>query len=109
MSQVTYGNADSFCRRFRYEVPLTGFSITLDNNPVLVINPAGTLATGTVVFPTNPDDGQVIKLISTQTQTALTLTAGTNDTIANAVTALTALTAVEYSYRLANRTWYRTG
>lgn len=107
MSQITYGSNDSISRPFRLEVPLTGFSITLDQNSTLVINPAGTLATGTVTLPTNPVDGQIFEIISTQTQTALTVTAGTGDTIANAPTALVALVGVRIGYKLSERKWYR--
>jgi len=107
MSQIGYGVYDSFCRPFRVEVPLTGFSITLDRNPTLVLDPAGTLATGTVILPTAPTDGHVVEIISTQTQTALTVTAGTGDTISNAPTALVALTGVRLGYKASALKWYR--
>lgn len=107
MSQLGYGINDSSCRPFRVEVPLTGFSITLDRNPILVLNPAGTLATGTVTLPTAPADGHEVAIISTQTQTALTVTAGTGDTIANAPTALVALTGVRLGYKASELKWYR--
>lgn len=107
MSQAGYGSKDSHSRPFRVEVPLTGFTITLDNNPTLVITPAGTLATGTVLLPLNPDDGQRFEMISTQTQTALTITANTGDTINNVPTALVALTGIRLGYQLSSRIWYR--
>lgn len=105
--QINYGRYDSFAVPFRVEVPLTGFSITLDSCPILVINPAGTLATGTVLLPATPLDGQQASIISTQTQTALTVTAATGDTVNNAPTALVALTPVKLGYRLSDKTWYR--
>jgi hypothetical protein len=107
MSQAGYGYNDSHSRPFRVEVPLTGFTITLDQNPTLVITPAGTLATGTVLLPLNPEDGQRFEMISTQTQTALTITANTGDTINNVPTALVALTGVRLGYKLSSRIWYR--
>jgi len=107
MSQIGYGVQDSIAVPFRVEVPLTGFSITLDNNSVLVLEPAGTLATGTVLLPASPLDGQRIRIISTQTQTALTITAATGDTVVGTATALVALTPVEFSYKLSSRKWYR--
>jgi hypothetical protein len=107
MGQVGYGAQDSFAVPFRVEVPLTGFSIQLDNNPILVIEPAGTLATGTVLLPASPLDGQQATIVSTQTQTALTITAATGDTVVNTATALVANTPVKFGYKLSSRKWYR--
>ena len=113
--QIGYGGPTPAAQPYELYVPLTGFSISPVSSR-LVINPAGTLATGTVTFPLNPVDGQELTIVSTQTQTAITLTAGTLDTIANAVTALTALTPVKYVYSLGGaigtagtnaRTWFR--
>ena len=40
-----------------YQVPTTGFTITLGNNDCnLILEPAGTLATGTVTMPATPSD-----------------------------------------------------
>lgn len=107
MSQINYGVDDPTAVPFQYEVPLTGFTIAARAS-LVHLNPAGTLATGTITLPLNPMDGQQFTVISTQTQTALTLTANTGDTIANAATALVALTSVSYRYHLATRTWRRT-
>lgn len=107
MTQAGYGRQDSWSRPFRVEVPLTGFSITLDQCPTLVLNPAGTLATGTVLLPASPVDGQYVEIISSQTQTAITITAATGDTINNVPTALVALTGVKLGYNAADRVWYR--
>jgi len=108
MTQVTYGAQDPISCPFQYEVPLTGFAIAAYAS-FLHLNPAGTLATGAVTLPLNPADGQCFGIISTQTQTAITITANTGDTIANTVTALVALTPVWWRYHLATRTWRRTG
>lgn len=112
--QVGIGPVLGESQPFELYVPLTGFSLAPVTS-TLVLNPAGTLATGTVTFPTNPADGQRLTIVSTQTQTALTCTAGSGDTIANAVTALTALTPVTYRYSkygavgtgVNSRTWFR--
>lgn len=106
MGQINYGAADPTAEPFQYEVPLTGFSIALISS-LLHLNPAGTLATGTVTLPLNPLDGQKFAIISTQTQTALTITANTGDTVANTATALVALTPIVWRYHLATRTWRR--
>lgn len=107
MSQIGLGAQDSFAVPFRVEVPLTAFSITLDANPILVLEPAGTLATGTILLPASPLDGQQITIVSTQTQTALTITAAAGDTMQSTVTALVAQTPVKYGYKLSSRKWYR--
>lgn len=118
MSQAGYGNQDAVAMPFDFYVPLTGFTISPVTNK-LVLNPAGTLATGTVNLPLNPLDGQTLRVVSTQTQTAITFVANTGDSIVGAISALVANTPVEYSYSLYGtknsagvivnvRTWVRT-
>jgi hypothetical protein len=112
--QVGYGHSDVVAEPFDFYVPLTAFTIAMQTAK-LVLNPAGTLATGTVTLPLNPPDGTLAEISSTQTQTALTLSANTGDSIVGAVTALVANTRVGYRYSLfgdilkgANpRTWIR--
>lgn len=92
------------------QAPTTGFTITIgDDIKRLILNPAGTLATGTIKFPATPKDGQVVYISSTQTITALTLS-GNGNTVKNAVTTLTSgpLNAVAYYFDLATTTWYPT-
>lgn len=102
---------------YQYNAPLTGASITvLPGSRRLVLDPAGTIAALTVVFPAASllTDGQLLGLCSTQIVTALTLTAGTSTTILNGPTALAvppatgAGTCYEWVYRLSNTSWYRT-
>jgi hypothetical protein len=97
-------------------VPLTGFSITVTApTNILQLTPAGTLATGTIVFPSNAVNGQTLRIMSTQIVTALTLTPGqnpvggvmTNQTINSSASALAANTALEWQYQASNNTWYR--
>lgn len=89
------------------EVPLTGFTITINDGVTrLVLNPAGTLATGAVNLPSNPVNGQLVEVSSTQTQTALTVAAASGHTIVGAaVTALTAVDRVAWVY--SDTKWYR--
>lgn len=92
---------------YEYSVPLTGFSIQIGNETsTYIINPAGTLATGTFTLPQVPYPGHVLEIISTQTQTALTVSAPSGYTIVGSVTALTAATAVRY--RLVGTVWILT-
>jgi len=93
-------------QQYDYQVLTTGFTYTFAaGTTVLVINPAGTLATGTITFPAAPVDGMTVTFSSTQTITALTL-AGNGKTIVSAVTLLPANQATTYVYRLSNTSWY---
>jgi hypothetical protein len=89
------------------QVPITGFSITIANNTsTLILDPAGTLAAGTVALPATPIDGQEVTVTSSQIITALTVTS--SQTIKNAPTTIgTAGIGFKYIYHLANTTWYR--
>ena len=89
-------------------VPLTGFSVTIpDGVTSYVQNPAGTLATGTYTMPANPAEGQVLNVVSMQTQTACTFTANTGQSFA--VAAPTALTAkIGATFRYLDGVWYQT-
>lgn len=95
-------------------VQVTAFSFTVPAGITNVLfTPAGTLATGTVVFPATASvaDGQNLRISSTQTITALTLTAGSGQTINNSPTALTVSTTAPYGYEfifnVAALTWFR--
>ena len=101
---------------YQYAAPLTGASLTLTaQQRRLVLEPAGTIAALTVVFPaaTTLVDNQLMGLCTTQIVTALTLTAGSGTTILNGPTALLVPVAtgagscVEWIYRSANTSWYR--
>lgn len=89
-------------------VPLTAFSLTFNNGTSYwLIRPAGTLATGTFTFDANAGNGQRACIQSTQTQTAVVVAAGTNQTIAgSAVTAMVAGTTYCWVYVYAAATWY---
>ena len=92
---------------YDYQVLTTGFSYTFAaGTNVLVINPAGALATGTITMPASPADGMTITFSSTQTITALTVNANTGQSIVSAATTLPARQAGGYIYRLSNTTWY---
>lgn len=89
-------------------VPLTAFSLTFTNTQTdLILNPAGTLATGTITAAPMPSDGQRECVLSTQIVTALTWNANAGQTINNAPTALAANVPVCFTYSAANLTWDR--
>lgn len=87
--------------------PLAGDTVTMvagQGNQIL--NPAGTLATLTLVLPPTPADGQIAHFSTTQTITALTLNAAAGDSILGAVTTLGAGNGRDYIYQLSSKTWF---
>ena len=93
-------------------VPGTGFNVTVPT-PVseqqwMILQPAGTLATGTITLPLNtgvPDGTQVL-ITSTQTITAFTLALNGASAIFGNVSTLTAGAAVCYRFYQATNSWY---
>lgn len=95
---------------YQKAVPLTAFTLSFGNaQSMLSINPAGTLATGTINLAALPVDGQMACIFSTATQTALTLQvpSGSTATLNNAITAMTANTRYCYQYSASNTSWDR--
>jgi hypothetical protein len=91
-----------------YITPATGFSQTITNTTTfLVIEPTGTLATGTVIMPASPVDGQVVTLTTTQTITTLTHNPNTGQTLKGALTTITANSNAAWIYKTSTTTWYR--
>ena len=92
---------------YDYQVLTTGFSYTFAaGTQTLVINPAGTLATGTITMPASPVDGMVITITSTQPITTLTVNANTGQSINNGgALGLAAGGSLSYVYRLTGTTW----
>jgi len=93
-------------QNYDYQTPTTGFSYTFTAYNALVINPAGTLATGTITMPAAPLDGMTITFTSTQAITALTVSANAGQTINSAVTSLAASQSASYIYRAASTAWF---
>ena len=107
MSAVISGT-NGLLQSYDYQVLTTGFSYTFAaGTQVLVINPAGTLATGTITMPAAPADGMTITFSSSQQITALTM-AGNGASLVGAVTFLPAKTGVTYVYRATGTTWFPT-
>lgn len=98
---------------YGYTVPTTGFQI-IEGNQVTFryLNPAATLATGSLVLPTSPGDGQRYCLEDSVTQTAFTISAPTGSSLATfggaALTALTANTQYCWFYIASQTAWVRT-
>ncbi len=92
-------------------VPITGFTIQVANGTTyLFLNPAGTLATGTITFPVMPSDGQHLCIFDTQIQTAVTIAAATGTSLSGTtISAFVASTQYCWRYIAATSTWYYQG
>lgn len=86
-------------------IPTAGQSVMiLDTSDVLFLNPAGTLATLTVVLPTG-GAGRRVTISSAQLITLLTITG----TIVGTLTTLALGGFAEFIYSATTSKWYRTG
>lgn len=100
--------------QYSYQIPLAGFAITVPaHNSLLYLNPAGTLATGAITMEATPSDGQKVCFEDTQTQTAVTVSAGSGSSMLTsiglgAVTAFTANTRYCWYYNRPLSGWIRT-
>ena len=89
-------------------VPTTGFTNTIANTTsYYILEPAGTLATGTLTMPASPVNEQVVTVASTQIITALTHSPNTGQTLKGALTTIAVDGNASWIYRTANTTWYR--
>ena len=93
-------------QQYDYQVLTTAFTYTFAaGTTVLVINPAGTLATGTITMPAAPADGMTITVESTQQVTALTMS-GNGGTVVGPAIQLIPNQPLSWVYRLTNTSWY---
>jgi hypothetical protein len=93
-------------------VPGTGFNIQVPS-PVseqqwIILQPAGTLASGTITFPVNTltPDGTEIFITSTQTITAFSININGASFIYGPVTTIVAGAALRYRYYQSTNSWY---
>lgn len=92
------------------QVPTTGFSIAVAvGTRLLLLDPAGTLATGTITMPAAPGDGERLRIASSQTVTSLTMNPAAGQTLKGALTTIAANGFAEWEYVSATSTWYRIG
>lgn len=104
---VLLNGTNGLIQAYDYQTPTTGFSYTFAaGTQTLVMNPAGTLATGTITMPASPSDGMTITISTTQQITALTLSGNTGQTVNNATTFIAAASATAYVYRASSATWF---
>lgn len=90
-----------------YSQPVAGFTLTLGQfDSLVIIDPAGVLATGTIVMASPVIDQQRVSIRSSQTITALTISPGAGQSVAGAPTTIAAGGTIDALYRDANTTWY---
>ena len=93
-------------------VPTTGFNITVptpvSNDQWMLLQPAGTLATGTITLPLNTGvpDGTTVLITTTQEITSLTISLNGASAIFGAVTSLGAGCAAIYRFYQPTNSWY---
>ena len=105
MTAVLSGT-NGLLQSYDYQVLTTAFTYTFAaGTQVLIIEPAGTLATGTITMPASPADGMTITVESTQQVTALTMS-GNGGTIVGPAVQLIPNQPLSWVYRLSNTTWY---
>jgi hypothetical protein len=83
--------------------PVTAATVNLVNNQYNIINPAGTLATLTINFPSSPSNNDVVLIKFTQAVTVLTYSGGT---VADQITAPSLGGLLTYVYDSGASTWY---
>ena len=91
----------------QYSSPATGATVTVSNltqNTRLILSPAGTIATLTIVLDSAPADLETISVSSTQTITALTISGGTTS---GAPTTMGATTPFRLQYDAVATVWHR--
>jgi hypothetical protein len=94
-------------------VPGTGFNITVptpvSNDQWMLLQPAGTLATGTITLPLNTGvpDGTTVLITTTQEITSLTIALNGASAIYGGVTSLAAGTATAIRFYQATNSWYQ--
>jgi hypothetical protein len=90
----------------QYATPTAGQTVTSNGSSLLILNPAATLATLTVVFPSAPKNGQYLTLFSTHIVTALTVTSVKS--LYNGPSALAANAKHEFVFSASLNQWIMT-
>lgn len=108
VANITNSEGGYIDNSFNRNVPTTGFSVTIGNTVYTqLLDPAGTLATGTLTLPSSPSSGQLVRAIFTQQVTALTLAPNSGQTISGKTTGLVAQDGmIECIYRSSSTSWF---
>lgn len=108
---TSYTNALRQIPTIQPSTPVTGATVTFGTQTTdidLYLNPAGTLATLTINFPTDGNSfiEQVLSVLTTQIITALTVAVSGGTIFGTAATALTSGQVIAYK-KIAANTWFR--
>ncbi len=91
---------------FSLQTPSTGFSIIVPSGvTTLQLVPSGTLASGSITFPSNPVNGQWLLLCSTASVLSCSFVAASGQTILGAPTSLPAYVEVSFLYQASASRW----
>ena len=91
-----------------YITPTTGFSLVVSNTTTyLIMEPAGTIATGTITMPAAPVNGQIIRFATTKQITSITHNPNTGQTLNGPVTTMDQNTNAGWIYKTSTSSWYR--
>lgn len=93
-----------------YTTPATGATISLSQQrrQVVLINPAGTIATLTVNLPGTPNDGDIVTIGTSQTVTLLTIN-GAGNAIVSSLTTLLSGGSGRWIWNASAAKWFRIG
>lgn len=92
---------------YSFQTPATGFTITLGSTTWhTILDPAGTLATGTLTMPATPIDGMLVDVRSSQIVTALTVSPNAGQSIKGQPSSFAVGGILSCIYRAGNTTWY---
>lgn len=106
--QNTINKAGRNDQSYSYLQPASSaFSITLSaSNYSTIIDTSATVASATITMSSNPIDGQMSRVVTSQSITTLTISPSSGQTVKGAPTTLAAGGRFEAIYRSANATWY---
>lgn len=94
----------------QYAAPsATGFSVAIGAVTAdvhLILTPTAPFASGIIVLPPAPADGQMVRVNTTQAVTALTISANSPQVVTGGPSTLAANDAFSLAYDLPSRTWY---
>lgn len=108
-AQSQIQNVNTSNPAYDYLDAISGFSYTFNNTvQTLILDGSGTLSSGQVLTPTNPVDGQLIRISANVNVGSFKLLASGIQSIKGSPTALVAGRVYAYTFRLVNKTWYPT-
>lgn len=91
---------------YQYAAPTTGSTVTSNSRRALVLNPAGSLATLTIAFPSSPVSGQTFAISTSQTIASITLT-GASFPSGGSLSALSANSSMQWRYISEVSLWFK--